>query len=53
MKASEFRNLIREEVRRALTESASVLSQEFGSYDDAKFLKVVWHMPISELEKLL
>ena len=53
MKASEFRNLIREEVRRALTESASVLSQEFGSYDDAKFLKVVWHMSISELEKLL
>ncbi len=54
MKATEFRKLIREEVRKVMNEGAAVvLSQEFGLYDDAKFLKVVWHMPISELEKLL
>jgi hypothetical protein len=53
MKKSELKQLIKEEITKALSESTTILSQEFGSYDDAKFLKVVWRMSISELEKLL
>lgn len=37
-----------------LTESTSkVLSKEFGGYNDSDFLKVIWKMPIEDVEELL
>lgn len=54
MKKSELRQIIKEEIKKSLQEStAKILEPEFGSDNDSEFLKVVWYLPIEELELLL
>ena len=53
MKKSELTQIIREEIFKVLNEDAKVISKEFGGTNDSEFLKIVWKMPINDLEKLL
>lgn len=53
MKLTELKTIIREEIQKLYEVDAKILSNEFGGYDDSKFLKKIWYIEISELEKLL
>lgn len=51
---NEGRNLQDNFKKSLLNEDGSpLLSKEFGGYDDAAFLKVVWNMSIEDLQELL
>ncbi len=51
---NEGRNLQDNFKKAVLNENSSILfSDEFGGNDDASFLKVVWNMPIEDIQELL